>query len=636
MDLEIITYNCYSVRNKVQIIKTLCESFDIICLQEILLPESEVHFLNKISNNHFSYFYVKDKISDDINVGRPSRGVCFLIRNNLAPFVSPIYVNDRIIGITLKIGSKKYLIINVYMPVDKRTLNSFDEFKNTLALVEALILENNTNNIVILGDFNAHPQKPNLWSEINLFTDDYSLVSLDSEFPNDTFTYLSPNNLYKSWLDHIFCSKHLRNSIANLEVLYGVALDDHMPVAFTFHITLDHNIKQLSYRKDNSTYNTKEFVLWNKLTEKQLDDYSNMISKELDFIDWFKAKSFYCFDVKCCDQSHLQEIKVLFNLLMNIIKKASVTCFFTSKRCDVVIPGWNDYVKSFYNEARSCFLKWREAGSPSFGVLANQMKHTKKLFRIALRKCKANEYEIKNEKIVKALKEKNSKNFWKQVRNLKQNQDNRVLKIDDYTDYKDICELFSKKFKQVFDDANCQSCDSNISSTEIPSKSELRYFTPHEIKAAIQNLNPSIGPDNVHSNHFKYAPYKLCSVLSKIFSACYNHAALPSEITSGIINPLVKNQFGDIENSSNYRPIISSSISFKIIEHVIKQKIEKFVITDCIGSLDLKNMHQRNLHISHLRKSHLNILTIKIVFMLHLLICRKHLTKSTMKNFFIN
>ena len=66
-----VTYNCNSIRNKIEIIKSLTANFDIVILQEILLLQSDLGYLDNISNEHFSYSCVKDNIIDGINVGRP-------------------------------------------------------------------------------------------------------------------------------------------------------------------------------------------------------------------------------------------------------------------------------------------------------------------------------------------------------------------------------------------------------------------------------------------------------------------------------------------------------------------------------------------------------------------------------------
>ena len=51
-------------------------------------------------------------------------------------------------------------------------------------------------------------------------------------------------------------------------------------------------------------------------------------------------------------------------------------------------------------------------------------------------------------------------------------------------------------------------------------------------------------------------------------------------MTEGVFLPLIKDEFGDRESSDNYRPIMSSSVFLKLTEFAIKNKIEKYLLTD--------------------------------------------------------
>ncbi len=75
--LRFVSYNCNSVRNKIETVKILSSNFDIVLLQEILLLESDTGYLDHISSEHYAYHLVKDKKIDNINTGRPSKGVFF-------------------------------------------------------------------------------------------------------------------------------------------------------------------------------------------------------------------------------------------------------------------------------------------------------------------------------------------------------------------------------------------------------------------------------------------------------------------------------------------------------------------------------------------------------------------------------
>lgn len=62
--------------------------------------------------------------------------------------------NPRVCAVNITIGQRSVLVLNVYMPTDK--LDNLTDFTDCLGAVSAIV-ENNTSEFVyILGDFNAH------------------------------------------------------------------------------------------------------------------------------------------------------------------------------------------------------------------------------------------------------------------------------------------------------------------------------------------------------------------------------------------------------------------------------------------------------------------------------------------------
>ena len=61
------------------------------------------------------------------------------------------------------------------MPVDKKTAESFENYKSSLGELESVLLEYKLNNIIIVGDINANPFKKAIWKELSNFCDEYSL-----------------------------------------------------------------------------------------------------------------------------------------------------------------------------------------------------------------------------------------------------------------------------------------------------------------------------------------------------------------------------------------------------------------------------------------------------------------------------
>ena len=55
------------------------------------------------------------------------------------------------------------------------------------------------------------------------------------------------------------------------------------------------------------------------------------------------------------------------------------------------------------------------------------------------------------------------------------------------------------------------------------------------------------------------------------------HGFVPPELLKGVLSPLVKDKFGNLNELNNYRPVMCSSILFKIFEYCLLSKIEPYV-----------------------------------------------------------
>ncbi len=71
----------------------------------------------------------------------------------------------------------------------------------------------------------------------------------------------------------------------------------------------------------------------------------------------------------------------------------------------------------------------------------------------------------------------------------------------------------------------------------------------------------------MHSNHFKLCGSDLSSFLSNLFSSFLSHGYLFEKILRGEIKPIIKENLGKLDDSSNYRPITISSDCLTIFEY---------------------------------------------------------------------
>ena len=104
-----------------------------------------------------------------------------------------------------------------------------------------------------------------------------------------------------------------------------------------------------------------------------------------------------------------------------------------------------------------------------------------------------------------------------------------------------------------------------------PGAIELLSFKP--------TLNRACGNDNIFAEHIRYAYESIFFHLSVFFNACIIHGYIPKSFLSTTIVPALKNKSGDVRDVSNYRPIALATITSKLFESVVLQKISEFLST---------------------------------------------------------
>jgi len=80
------------------------------------------------------------------------------------------------------------------------------------------------------------------------------------------------------------------------------------------------------------------------------------------------------------------------------------------------VPGWTDLVKDKHCMARAAFLEWVAAGKPRYGLEHQAMCRTRAEFKLALRRCKAADEQIRADTRASQLAcKQNPQAFWKGI-----------------------------------------------------------------------------------------------------------------------------------------------------------------------------------------------------------------------------
>ena len=360
--IKFASYNCNSVRNNSENVKKLLEKCDVLFLQELMLSKSDLPLLNDFNKRFRNIAYVRDREAEGINEGRPSKGVAIFWRDNFSTNLSPILINDSCIGLVLTYGSNKILMLNVYMPCDKQTFAALDEYRSMLANLEGIIQEQNINEVILVGDFNADPNKGRFWNELVAFKETLSLVFVDEQLPNDSFTYLCPARNTTSWLDHIFCTANLVSLIRNVNIDYDSAIFDHFSIHFELEVEVSCNVL-----KDDIRDLPSKMVKWNSLSEHDKKNVREIMDGAIISEGLLNHEVFLCREINCTNTEHQGAIEMLFEKAKDILFLSTEKFSYEKSDRFRVIPGWNDNIKELYADARYNFHCWRNRGKPVCG-----------------------------------------------------------------------------------------------------------------------------------------------------------------------------------------------------------------------------------------------------------------------------
>ena len=87
-----------------------------------------------------------------------------------------------------------------------------------------------------------------------------------------------------------------------------------------------------------------------------------------------------------------------------------------------------------------------------------------------------------------------------------------------------------------------------------------------------------VGHDGIHAHFLKQASDDFLFILCIFMNTCFTHCYLPKEMLRGSITPVIKDSKRNCTESSNYRPVMQSSMFLKLFEcHVLEFLQEKLV-----------------------------------------------------------
>lgn len=566
---KFITFNCKSAKRSSECIVDLCKSADIIALQETWLMPHELPTLGNLDKD----FCATSKSAMDPGIllrGRPYGGVAILWRKSVFPCVSVITCRSvRLVAIKVDLCDRSFLVLCVYMPTDSS--DNLIEFVDCLGEMSAIIENNNTESVFILGDFNAHPGEL-FCNELLNFCCDQKWDCVDmSLLPSDTYTFISEAHGCRRWLDHCVVTNAAQQTVLNAKVHYSTFWSDHFPLEIECNI----NVVKPKIICDNKLLSN--MVIWGERDTVQIEKYSEICDKLLSKLD-LESELCHCGNNMCLDTGHRTYIDNFYHSIVNSLCDAATSSHSHSVpklRRGKTVTGWNKYVHSAHREARLYFQLWVLHGKSSSGYYYDNMCRTRSTFKAKLKWCQNNQLQIKMDIMASLHFNKNFGKFWKETNKLNP-KSSLPVSVDGVSEPRHIANLFKESFmvNSPLGPSGHGAPQSMLNADAIVEPVQVR---PDDIASILKMMSrgKSPGHDGLSIEHFQYAGVHITRLLSLLFNSCIKHSYLPEDLMKTIVVPIIKNRTGDASDKSNYRPISLATTMAKVLDSVLDKYLGK-------------------------------------------------------------
>lgn len=578
--MHISSYNCRGLpKDKRNLhlrpdILSVFQSSDIVCLQETWFSKQDLGKLPNILDNYHAVGVSTTDYSTSLIQGHPPGGVAIFWKSSFDTAIRTLsFGTNWCTGIELNIRNTKMYILNVYMPY--QSPSNEEEYLDKLGELSAILDDLDSSCFAVVGDWNANLAdggSSQFAPFLNSFIQQNDLHCSTKEIlPSNSYTHVSEAWGTTSWLDHIVTSNDFHATIQNIKIGYELSGDDHIPV------TIDINVSNAPEVTTN-TNNYSPRLNWSNITIAQKQAYFDRTDTLLAEIN-VPHTAILCNDTNCKNDNHHTELDNFYTNICDKLKIASGEIFKTKKTSHHNRPGWSEYVAELYNTSKNCLSAWIDAGKPRSGRIYDYYIRSRAKFKYGLRFIKRNEDAMRKESLAKGLLNKNSDEFWKEIKTMNNAKTVLPSSVDGVNGASNIADMWKNHYRNLF---NCIDRSSNILDLyDMEASEDTPSVSVFEISHIIDNLqsNKSCGLDGIYAEHLMFASSRISTLLSLFTKSCLVHGYLPRSLLDIVLVPIIKDKSGSITSRDNYRPIALASILSKVIEKLLLQRIEDALFT---------------------------------------------------------
>ena len=564
---------------------------DLCSLTEASFISIQEHFkIAKTTDKYFSeefsefYSYVipghRPKGQDS---GRPKAGIAQLSRKNIEVRKDRIVTKHfRLQAQILNFSNTRLLWINSYFPTDSQNV-VFDEteLSEVLAEVEKIMDTTVYDDILWQGDLNWDMSRNSGFSVmLKRFFSRLGLVSLWEKHQID-YTHVHTDFKTTSTLDHFIMNERLLSLVVDCGPLHlGDNRSRHSPVMVKLNLGAI-PVKQVQLKK------TLRKPAWYKANKEHIDSYNKDVENRLNSVHI--PDSCKCVDLKCTDSEHSSERdSLVLDILVNMIEashynipivggktvKSGVNCQSSS------IPGWQEQVLPFQEDARFWYSVWRSAGRPDHGALHDIMARTRNRYHYSVRRARKNAHYVRAKKIFEASEAGNI-DLLQEMKRIRNGGARVSPDLPDNVAGANGVEEIVNKFREVYSKlynswgSEKQMVDVKKRVSELidseNSVQEVFKLTGQVVKKAVLKMKPSKADvsEGFTSDSLLHAPDSLFNLLALVYRSWLIHGTVTPSLLACAFLPLLKSSLKDPADTNSYRAIAGSSLLLKLFDQCV-------------------------------------------------------------------
>jgi len=530
-EISVCHINARSFRNKVDLLQTEAESFDIITLSETWLCPAITN--DSLTLTNFHPLVRKDRMDEAYG------GVGIYVKDNMLCKPRPDLCTNGLeaVWVETKINQDKLLIGSFYRPPGAPV--------SYWGLVSENVrkINNEMVKFVILGDFNTNflsNPATKLLDILNLFNltqmvDKPTRITEDSQTCLDVIITQTPS------------------LVKNIDIKAPILSDHSVPCALLRPL----HFKNKTFKRLIYDYNKLDEVKFNNLLSNE--NWNTML--EHDDID--------------------EAAEMLTEKFMNIAHQCMPSKIITVKSNDA--PWMTCTIRKFIKLKNKLHKKAKQSNSENdwkrFRTERNKLINK-------IRERKLEYYQDLDNKISRN-NDIDKKEWWKLVNNYMSRKGTKnnipALSVNDKLVYSNTekAEAFNDYFIEqctVVEDDNEVLPDLDTSSSNL---NDIK-LTTDEVKRAIQELkqNKASGPDLVSNRLLLKSKESMAKLLTDFFNKCLDKERFPKCWKTANVTPIFKKGQSDL--CSNYRPISLLSCVGKLFERCVQKHILNYLTSNHI------------------------------------------------------